>query len=427
MSDTGRTAVQEWRDGWKTVFSGFVGFLAFSVMISAMSAFMGPLSEEFGWSRTLLSLGTGMSSIVTMLAAPFVGVLLDRFGARKLALPGILLSGIAMAAMATNTGSSSYWIALWAFYAMAGLLVNTPTWAAAVAGLFEKSQGLALAVTLAGATAAHAMIPAVSVFLIDMFGWRMAFVWLGAGSGAIALVLCYFMFHGVHDRDRAEAKAAFDDGKPAPAKKLELPGLELSEAWRSRALWQIGISILVIMTLTIGFLVHQIEILVETGVSREMAAGLAGLAGAMGIVGKIVTGLLMDRFPGNWVGGLTMAAAGVAFALLIADSPTTILISAAMMVNGYTAGAKLHITSYLTVQYAGMRNFGKIYGVITSLVAIGAGIGPIVAGFIYDVSGGYEPFLAAGAFALALSSLLLLFLPKYPDWKAREREAMAFA
>lgn len=403
----------EWRDGWPVVFSGFIGFYSFSVMISAMSAFMGPLAEEFGWSRTLLAAGTGLSSIITALAAPFFGILLDRFGPRRLALPGIALSAIAVMLMAVNTGAALLWIGLWAFYALAGLPVNTPTWTAAIAGRFTKAQGLALAITLAGATAAHASIPPISVWLIDLVGWRMAFVWLGGGLGLFAFVICWFLFRDVTPETLPQPGVAGE----VPATRAK-EGLTLSEAFRSRALWQIGISILIIMLLTIGFLVHQIEILVGTGVTRTQAAGFAGLAGAMGMVGKLVTGYLIDRYPGNWVGGITMALAGIAFALLLAENASTLLIALAMMVNGYTAGAKLHIASYLTVQYAGLRNFGKIYGVITSLIAAGSGLGPIVAGLVYDFSGSYTAFLAAGVAALTLSAFLLVTLPRYPAWAA---------
>jgi MFS family permease len=407
------TAAQEWKNGWKLILASFAGFYSFSIMISAMSAFMGPMGEEFGWGRTLLSAGTGMSSIVTMICAPFFGVLLDRYGTRRIALPGVFMSGLVVMVMATNTGSGTYWIALWLFFALAGLFVNTPVWAQAVSGLFAKSRGLALAVALAGATAAHSTIPPLSVFLIDAFGWRMAFVILGGGLGAVAWLVCYFFFYDAQDRVRTSpVRKSSEVPKAAPL----LTGLSLSEAWRNTALWRIGISILVIMALTIGFLVHQIEILIETGVSRGNAAWLAGLAGAMGIVGKLVTGFLIDRYRGNLVGGLTMSLAGIAFFLLLSGVASPVLIVLAMMVNGYTAGAKLHIASYLTVQYCGLKNFGKIYGVMTSLVAIGAGIGPVLAGAIYDTLGNYEPFLSSGAIALGLSAALLLSLPRYPDW-----------
>ena len=419
------TAAQEWKQGWKVVFASFIGFYSFSILIAAMSAFMGPMGEEFGWSRTLLSAGTSVSSIVTMTLAPALGVLVDRYGTRRIALPGVAFSAIMVVAMAANTGSGGLWLALWVVYALAGLMVNTPVWAQAVSGLFEKSRGMALAIALAGATAAHSTIPPISVWLIDLLGWRMAFVALGGGLGTAAWLVCFFMFFD--NRDRARLRPFEPAGSPDREPPRELTGLTLAEAWRSTALWRIGISILVIMALTIGFLVHQIEILVGTGVSREQAAWLAGLAGAMGVVGKLVTGWLIDRYPGNWVGGLTMSTAGIAFAMLLGGIATPALIVIAMMVNGYTAGAKLHITSYLTAQYAGMRNFGKIYGAISSLVAVGSGIGPVMAGWIYDTTGSYEPFLMGGAVALVFSALLMLSLPRYPDWDSARAPSPAAA
>lgn len=411
-----RTAKEEWQDGWKLVLASFTGFYSFSIIISAMSAFMGPMGEEFGWSRTLLSAGTSISAIVTMVLSPVFGMLLDRFGTRRIAVPGVAMSAIVVVLMATNTGSGSYWLALWLVYALAGLFVNTPVWAQAVSSLFDKSRGLALGVALAGATAAHSTIPPLSVFLIDELGWRMAFVVLGGGLGSVAWLVCLLLFYDARDRDRLRPARTPDEAGGAATRALT--GLTLAEAWRSTALWRIGISIMVIMALTIGFLVHQIEILVGTGVTRGNAAMLAGLAGAMGVVGKLVTGWLIDRYPGNLVGGLTMSTAGIAFALLIGGIASPVLIVLAMLVNGYTAGAKLHITSYLTVQHAGMRNFGKVYGVISSMVAVGSGSGTILAGWIYDTTGSYEPFLMGGSVALVASAALMLSLPRYPDWSA---------
>jgi MFS family permease len=420
-----KTAAQEWREGWKVVFASFVGFYSFSIMIAAMSAFMGPMGEEFGWSRTLSAGGTSVSSLVTMTLAPALGVLVDRYGTRRIAVPGVAFSALMVVAMAVNTGSGALWLSLWLVYALAGLMVNTPVWAQAVSGMFEKSRGMALAVALAGATAAHSTIPPISVWLIDLLGWRMAFVALGGGLGTLAWLVCLFMFFDARDCVRLRRFEQVAETAVQPAR--EIAGLTMAEAWRSTALWRIGISILVIMALTIGFLVHQIEILVGTGVTRTQAAWLAGLAGAMGVVGKLVTGWLIDRYPGNLVGGLTMSTAGIAFALLIGGIATPVLIVFAMMVNGYTAGAKLHITSYLTAQYAGMRNYGKIYGAISSLVAIGSGIGPTMAGWIYDTTGSYEPFLMGGAVALVISAALMLSLPRYPDWDASRVAAPAAA
>jgi predicted MFS family arabinose efflux permease len=411
--DTG-SAAAEWKAGWTLVLTSFVGFLYFSAMFASMSVMIGPISQEFGWSRTLVSAGLTMSSLTTAVLSPFFGILIDRYGTRKLALPGLVIAAFAISSFALANGSPTQWLVLWAIYAIVSLSVKTTIWTAAVAGVFDKTRGLALAITLAGATAAHAIMPVLANFLVESFGWRLAFVWIGIGGSVFALTLSYFFLYDIHDRQRAALSAG-----TATSVRPDLPGLSLSQAWRDSALWRIGISILVIMALTIGLLVHQIEILIEVGVTRTNAAWLASLAGAMGIIGKIVTGLLLDRFRGNWVGGVTMTSAALAFAILLTAAQSTPLLIFAMLVNGYTAGAKLHIASYLTVQYSGMKHFGKIYGVITSMVSAGSGIGPILAGVIYDMTGGYEAFLLAGALGLVLSGVMFFTLPRYPDWNAK--------
>lgn len=408
------SAAAEWKAGWTLVLTSFVGFLYFSAMFGSMSVMIGPISQEFGWSRTLVSAGLSISSLTTAVLSPFFGILIDRYGTRKLALPGLVVAAFAISSFALANGSPTQWLVMWAIYAIVSLSVKTTIWTAAVAGVFDKARGLALAITLAGATAAHAIMPVLANFLVESFGWRMAFVWIGIGGSVIALTLSYFFLYDIHDRQRAASSSG-----AAKSVRPNLPGLSLSEAWRDSALWRIGISIFVIMALTIGLLVHQIEILIEVGVTRTNAAWLASLAGAMGIIGKIVTGLLLDRFHGNWVGGITMTSAALAFAILLTAAQSTPLLIFAMLVNGYTAGAKLHIASYLTVQYSGMKHFGKIYGVITSMVSAGSGIGPILAGVIYDMTGGYEAFLLAGALGLVLSGVMFFTLPRYPDWNAK--------
>ena len=96
------------------------------------------------------------------------------------------------------------------------------------------------------------------------------------------------------------------------------------------------------------------------------------------------------------------------------------LILFAIVVNGYAAGSKTQITAFLTSSYGGMRNFGKIYGVMAGLMAAAAGIGPLIAGLIYDQRGGYEPFLVVGALGCIVGGILMITLPNYPTWNSEE-------
>jgi MFS family permease len=103
------------------------------------------------------------------------------------------------------------------------------------------------------------------------------------------------------------------------------------------------------------------------------------------------------------------------------------LMVAAILVNGYSAGTKLQICTYLTASYAGLRNLGAIFGAMYSLVSLGSGLGPMIAGLVYDTTGGYTPFLLAGTVGCLFCGLIILLLPRYPDWRAAPAMAPASA
>ncbi len=403
------TAAEEWKRGWALVLACFVGFSFFSVPTASAGVFMEPLAREFGWSRTLISAGTTMTSVVTALLSPAVGVLIDRFGARRLALPGVALTAFAIAAIGLANGSPVQWLALWAFYALISILVKTTVWTAPVTGMFTAGRGVALAVTLSGTAAAQAIAPPLCNWLIERHGWREAYVWTGLGWGGVALLLCWLFLYDRHDRRRAapEAEPGADD----------LPGLTIAQAWRSRALWSIAVSTFLLMLLSLGLQIHQMPILTGSGVSRSNAAWLVSLFGISGIVGKLVTGALLDRFRANWIGGLTLSANSLAFLFLLDGIRSEALIVAAMIINGYSAGTKLQICTYLTSRYSGLRNLGAVFGAMYSVVSLGSGLGPMVAGIVFDRTGTYTQFLVAGTIGCLFCGLLVLTLPRYPDWE----------
>lgn len=412
-------AREEWKSGWTLVLASSMGFSFFSIMLAGTGLFMEPLGREFGWSRTLLSSGPSIATITTAILSPFIGMLVDRFGTRRLVIPGLLLTMLSISAFGLANGSPVQWAALWFFFGMVSSSIKSTAWTAAVVGVFTRSRGLALGLTLSGTAVAQTLVPPLGNLLITEFGWRGAFVWLALGWGGITLLLCLLFFFDVHDRAAVRAKEGGVDEKQSVV--IDLPGLTVREALRNSAIWRLAVSNFVVMVLTIGLGIHLFPILTEAGVSRTTAAWLTGLGGIAGIVGKLVTGVLLDRYRPNWIGGITLGAAAFAFALLLEGirSPTLIII--AMLVNGYAAGTKTQITGYLTACYAGMKNFGVIYGMMAALLALASGLGPLAAGLVYDTAGGYGPFLVAGAIGCALGGLLIFSLPRYPDWEAKEK------
>lgn len=407
------TAGQEWRRRWPLVLAAAIGFSFHSVMTSYAGLFIGPVGEEFGWSRTQVTAGLSLSSVTVTVLSPFFGVLIDRFGTRRLALPGLVTKAAALAAFGLVSASVTQWLVMWFIYALTSLAVKSTVWTTAVAGVFSAGRGLALGVVMSGTALAQIIVPPLGNFLIGMFGWREAFAWMGFGWGGIAFILCVLFLFDAHD-DARRAKAAGESEKV----KVELPGLTIGQAWRDASLWKIAISTFIMMLFTIALVVHQIPIMEEVGVSRTNAAWLASLAGAAGIAGKLITGRLMDSFNPNVVGGLTLAAASLGFALFLEPIATIEVIVVAMLINGYASGTKLQICAYLTSRYAGMKFFGTIFSIMASLIALGSGLGPVMGGIAYDWHGNYTPLLIGGIVGSLVSAALIFTLAAMPDWDA---------
>ena len=137
------SAKQEWQVDWTLVLATSLGFSFFSVMLASTGLFMGPLGEEFGWSRTLLSSGPSIAVTMTALLGPFFGMLVDRFGTRRLVLPGLVLTMISISAFGLVNGSQFQWLALWVVFGIVSVSIKSTAWTTAVVGVFEKSRGLA--------------------------------------------------------------------------------------------------------------------------------------------------------------------------------------------------------------------------------------------------------------------------------------------
>jgi len=400
-----KTGAQEWRAHWSLVLSAMVGLSFVGVPSATLGLFMDPLQQDFGWSRAEVAAGMTVMALVTTPLAPFAGALVDKYGARRVALPGIVLYTLAFAAFGLLTGTYAQWLISWVFLALASLLIRTTAWSRAVSGAFTASRGIALAVLLCGLSVSQIIAPIFARWAIDDLSWQVTYPLLAVCWGGVALALLIPWF-------REPSPIGTTNTKTGPP--LSLGGLTLGQAARNSALWRIALATFLQTTISAAIAIHFVPLLIWSGVGRAEAAGIAALLGVGAIAGKIITGGLIDRVPGGLVPFVGFAMPSIAYFLLWQGHGSVPALAVATLIVGYASGSAFHMTAYLTTRYAGLAHFGKIFGIISCSLGLGAGIGPLVAGIAFDRTQSYEALLFVGMPVALLCGFLVAFLGPYP-------------
>ena len=407
MTQPPQTALGEWKQHWLLALSATIGFTYSPVATYSLGLFMEPLQREFGWERSEISMGLFVNALFAVLFTAPVGALIDRYGARRNAIPGIMLGMVALGALSFANGSLVQWVALWTFYAVATLFIKTTVWCAAVSKAFSVSRGLAIGVVLCGSGLSQSLTPIVAQRLIDGFGWRHAYQLLALGWGGLVLVLLVLFFH-----DFGPNNVAAKPGAPATA----LPGYTFREAIRSRPILQICGAVAIGSIIAVGIAVHLVPILIDTGLSRGVAAGIGGLAGLSAIAGKLLTGALLDRLRGSLVPFVSFSLPSLGMALLLLPNPGVWVAGLAVVIMGFAAGSVTQSQAYLITRYAGLRSYGAVLGVASSIIGLTLGFAPWFAGKVYDVTGSYQLVLQLGIPCTLAAGTLVIGLGAYPEF-----------
>lgn len=400
----GKEAGSEFRIGWPTILacaagacSGLTG-LAFYTF----GLFVKPLSEAFGWTRGEITLGMFFITLGTVLTAPVVGWLIDRYGVRRVAAPSLL--GIALAfALMSRVGPG-----IWTFYAgclciaVLGCATSPVSWTRAINLEFSQRRGLALGLTLLGsATAGVAGVPSVQ-WAIVQYGWQGGYLAIAAFAALVAFPLVALL---LARRRVAQATVAVAES-----------GMTLPAAVRTSAFWTIGLAILLLITAQSGVIIHLVPLLTDRGLAPVEAAGIAGTMGASIFLSRVVVGALLDRFSPPMVASLTLLAPVLAAVILaLCGADRTALLAVALLL-GLAAGAEIDFLSYFAVRHFGIRAYGRIYGWLFAMFSLGNGLGAPLVGAIYDSAGSYQPALWTAAVLFAGGAALFASLAWQPVW-----------
>ena len=368
--------------------------------------FLLPLSETFHWSRAEVSSVYSIYLVLTGLAAPLTGFLVDRLGPRFVYPTGLALLG-------GGCLLAGHLDRLWQFQACIGILngvgiamLGMVPASMLISRWFRDRMSTAMGIAYAGFGTGTLIIVPLAQWLIERHGWRATYEVLG-----IAILALLPLLLALPWRSLAAAPGA-------PARKKGDP-LDETRAWhvgsamKTRAYWQL-VQVFAFTAIAMYAMLAQIvAYLVQVGLKPLEAATAFGTQGLLSVAGMMASGWSSDRFGFRATATASFVSTfiGIGFLLLLSIHPAAWLVVPFVLFFGFSQGARGPIVASLTARIFRGSGFATINGTIFACMSVGAALGSWISGVLYDWTGGYR-----ASFVFSMACIVVAALP---FWSSR--------
>jgi MFS family permease len=396
---------QELRRGWPLLLAAALGMIPLQMPMHTAGVFIPIWQAEFNWSRSEIATAMSIYTVTLVLLSPFVGAVIDRFGAR---IPTtISLALLVPAFVAFSFVGNSIWslYLVYAAFAVLGVGTTTVPFCRAIVQQFDQVRGIALAIAQSATAISIMIAPVLAYGLLQLFSWRQSWTYLAF----LPAILVPLVFFGL--KDRRPASPAFGE----PVTVVALTGIAFRDALRMPRLWLFAISFGMFFFATVGLIGQLVPLLGSMGISTGDAVAYQSVMAVAVLVGRLGTGHLLDRVFASHV-YLAVALIGAA-GFLILTFGLIDLVGVAIVCAGLALGAEIDVASYMVSKYFGVKSYGKLFGIIyASLIAGGIVAHPFF-GYVYDQYGDYKYATLVSAILMVLGGLLLFRMAPYPKFE----------
>lgn len=394
--------------GWVVLGAAFVVIMIGIGSMFSLGVFLIPLQEEFGWSRSQISVASLLNWLAFGLFSAVFGTLSDRIGTRRVVLLGGTLFGLGM----MLSGLTQQ---IWHLYLTFGLLggmgvggLYVPLSATATRW-FAGNRGLAVAIVSAGNGSGILLMAPLGRYLISTFDWAIAFAIVGLLGWVVILPAALLVRNSPADMgykaDGEEEKGAMHRGPARGA--ADVSALSGRQALKTSTFWVIALTHFCCCAAHAGPIFHMTSFAMDVGIPKMAAATILGISGFVSIAGRIGTGVIADHLgaKSTLVGMLALQAVSIVLYLLA--GPLWTFLGLAVLF-GVSYGGVMPLYAVLTRQYFGPRVIGTMYGAVFGISAIGMGLGSYLGGLFFDLTGTYAGLYVV-SFLLGLSAIALGF------------------
>jgi MFS family permease len=405
------------KNPWWVVVGGVTGLFVCNgpVLAFTFGVFLKPIMADMGWDRGTASFALSCGEFLAALALPLLGLMMDRWTIRKVALPGIAAFAACLGLMGLTPHSLLIFTLFFTLTSITGTIQTPLGYTKAISAWFDRRRGFALGVALAGVGLGGMFVPQIANYCIAHLGWRGAYVVLGGMVLAIA-----FPAVALWVREPLPGEGERHDNMSTAA----LPGLTPREAAATAPFWLLAAAFFCVAMALLGSSAHVVPLLTDRGLSPAAATATFGLFGLSTLTGRLLSGYLIDRIFASYVASFFWLAPIGGFVLL--TSGTGFVPGIGVIFIGLGLGTEVDLIAFMISRYLGLRAFGALYGLFFMAFALGGAVGRFLGGYLFTLAGSYSPALAGAGVALVVAVLLVNRLGAYA-YPARRPEALALA
>lgn len=407
--------------GWLVVaVSTFAMLVTNGLSVGGLPIFFKPLMTDLGITdRSVIGTATAITFLISGGLSPVVGNLIGRVNVRALMAFGCVLLGGGLVLYARATTPRGIFVAhmlLGLSLCFASLIPNTVL----VSNWFKRLRGLAMGIVITGTSLGGMLIPALATPLIQKYGWRVAMLTVSSLIWFL-LIPAIWLVVRVHPREKGllpdgDGSAAEETTTAASASAAALPGMTLEEAVRT-PLFYIFALCAAMLFYAILAVVQQLNLFLQSpqiGMSLGAATKIQITMSTASIFGKLFFGWLSDRLPKAWVNVLCCTVLSLAGALLLMLSAGNALLFALGFGFGY--GGAFVLVQLMVAECFGLKQLGRILGVILIVETIGGALGNYMTGQLAQAAGdyrlGFRAVFITTIIAFLASLLLIRLMPR---------------
>ena len=401
--------------GWIIVAgSGSTMFVRNAAATLTIAVFVYPMSEDLGWSRTLIVGASSLAGILSVFISPLSGFLIQKYGSKKILYSSVIILGLTTLLISQSFSPITFYI----LFATGRIIFSSPIQIGAstvVTKWFVNNRGKATGILGLLHSLGMGLFPLFAQLIMDIDGnsldsWRLSWLWLGIIVWIISFPLVFFtMIDDPSKLGIKEKKYLSQESKRSQVRNDK--SISLKSAFRSKAFWLLSIVGFLTYFIHTGVNIHQAAYLIDKGLNPLIAASALTIMALGTGFGSIITGWATDKFSSKTVyffGSLWLGISAILF-LLVSSVLSAYIVA---FLFGMALGGLLVIPTVLLADIFGKDNIGAIRGYTEPFVSGGQAIGGISAGLIYDISGSYQMSFPLFGILAFIACVLIIFSPK---------------